>query len=412
MVETNFKQTEIGLIPEDWDVVSLGEIGYTIIGLTYKPSDVQQYGTLVLRSSNVQQNRLKYSDNVYVQMDLPQRVIVKEKDILICVRNGSKHLIGKCAIIDKNAEGMAFGAFMSIYRSQINDFIFHQFQSQIIQMQIDEIMGATINQITNKDLNSFKISIPPLNEQQSIATALSDTDAWIQSLEKLVAKKRLIKQGAMQQLLTPKKDWEVKKLIEFGKVLVGLTYSPNDVREHGTLVLRSSNIQNNKLAFENNVFVDMELPARVIVEENDLLICVRNGSRDLIGKCTLIDKKTAGQAFGAFMSVFRSEYNRFVFYLFQSQEIKRQIDENLGATINQITNKMINNFEVTIPKPEEQLNIANILSDMDSEIDILENKLQKAQQIKQGMMQQLLTGKIRLVAANKAVSNKEEVTAS
>ncbi len=198
-----YKQSELGEIPEDWEVARLGEIGQCVIGLTYSPNDVADFGTLVLRSSNVQGNRLAYEDNVYVQMDLPERVIVKRGDILVCVRNGSRHLIGKCALIDASAEGSAFGAFMSVFRTQSYGFVFYQFQSDIIQNQINEIMGATINQITNKDMDGFKIPLPKLEEEQTaIATLLSDMDAEIQTLQQRLSKTRQIKQGMMQELLT------------------------------------------------------------------------------------------------------------------------------------------------------------------------------------------------------------------
>jgi type I restriction enzyme S subunit len=169
------------------------------------------------------------------------------------------------------------------------------------------------------------------------------------------------------------------------------------VKKFGKLVLRSSNIQNGQLCYENNVFVDIEIPEKLVLKENDILICVRNGSRDLIGKSSLIKGKAIGETFGAFMSVYRSDYNTFISLVFQSDIIKKQIDEHLGATINQITNKSLNSFIVPFPPLNEQTKIATILSDMDAEITALEAKLEKYRQLKQGMMQNLLTGKIRLV---------------
>jgi len=202
-----YQQTEVGVIPEDWEIVPLGEIGQTLIGLTYKPENIRDFGTLVLRSSNVQSDRLAYEDNVYVdsELPLPSRVIVEEGDILVCVRNGSRQLIGKCALIDAEAAGSAFGAFMSVFRTKLSEFVFYQFQSDIIQTQINEIMGATINQITSKDLVAFQIPLPPSEEEQrAIATVLSDMDAAISALETRRAKTQAIKQGMMQELLTGK----------------------------------------------------------------------------------------------------------------------------------------------------------------------------------------------------------------
>ena len=127
-LKVGYKKSEIGQIPHDWDAVPMGEIGQNIIGLTYSPTDVKDYGTLVLRSSNVQDGKLAFDNNVFVDMDLPSRVIVERGDILICVRNGSRQLIGKCALIDERVAGCAFGAFMSIYRSKYAKFVFFQFQ--------------------------------------------------------------------------------------------------------------------------------------------------------------------------------------------------------------------------------------------------------------------------------------------
>ena len=116
-------------------------------------------------------------------------------------------------------------------------------------------------------------------------------------------------------------DWSARSLGQIGQCLIGLTYDTRNVGDDGILVLRSSNIGNDTLQFDDCVFVNMEVGERLIVRENDLLICVRNGSRSLIGKCALIDYRAAGMTFGAFMSIFRSSENRFVFYCFQSNII-------------------------------------------------------------------------------------------
>src|SRR5215831_3065675 len=165
-LKPGYKQTEVGVIPEDWLVKRLGDIGEALIGLTYSPANVRSDGLLVLRSSNIADGRLHFEDNVFVKMEVPDKIIVREGDILICVRNGSRELIGKCAKINKRAEGMTFGAFMAIFRTDFPDFVFHQFQSDIVERQIHAHLGATINQITNASLNSFCIPLPPTKAEQ------------------------------------------------------------------------------------------------------------------------------------------------------------------------------------------------------------------------------------------------------
>ena len=116
-----YKKTAIGVIPMDWNTKKIGDLGEIINGLTYSPNDIHNDGILVLRSSNIKERQLVYTDNVFVKADKFNPV--KKGDILICVRNGSKSLIGKNALITEEAEGYAFGAFMAVFRSDYNNYL-------------------------------------------------------------------------------------------------------------------------------------------------------------------------------------------------------------------------------------------------------------------------------------------------
>lgn len=172
----------LGEVPTHWIVKKLGFIGEAIIGLTYSPDDVVDKGLLVLRSSNVQNGRISFHDNVFVNAVVPQKLIVRERDILICSRNGSRDLIGKNALIDKDSEGMTFGAFMTVYRSQINQFLFWVFNSHIFSAQAGSFMTSTVNQLTTGTLNSFLVPVPSLREQTDIAHFLEHETARIDTL--------------------------------------------------------------------------------------------------------------------------------------------------------------------------------------------------------------------------------------
>lgn len=397
-----YKQTEVGVIPEDWEVKELAEIGGTIIGLTYSPSNVKPYGTLVLRSSNVQNGKLSFEDNVYVDIELPKRVIVKENDILICVRNGSWRLIGKCALIDKKTSGSAFGAFMSIYRSQFSKFVFHQFQSHTIQRQINETLGATINQITNKDLASFQIPLPSITEQTAIATALSDADALISSLEKLIAKKRNIKQGSMQKLLQPKEGWEVKKL---GDCLLknpdyGINAAAVEFDDTLPTYLRITDIsEDGRYLTQNKVSVNNILSSSYYLENGDIVFA-RTGAS--VGKTYLYNQNDGALVFAGFL--IRLKVNpeilnsKYLFFVTQTKSYWTWVMTNsMRSGQPGLNSNEYQSFQITLPPLATQTRIATILSDMDAEITALENKLEKYRNIKLGMMQNLLTGKIRLV---------------
>ena len=232
--------TDLGPLPSDWGVRRLGELGESLIGLTYDPADIDPAGTLVLRSSNIGDNTLQFGDDVYVKADIPDRIITRQDDLLICVRNGSRSLIGKCALIDESTVGKTFGAFMSVFRSPDARFVFHCFQSDIIHRQIQRHLGATINQITNRSLNSFIIPYPGAKERSLISEALSDVDGLLRSLDALIAKKRAIKQAVMHELLTGKRrlpgfndPWQAKRIGDTWTFLKTANNPRSDTGRHG-----------------------------------------------------------------------------------------------------------------------------------------------------------------------------------
>ncbi|NLC25676.1 MAG: restriction endonuclease subunit S [Fastidiosipila sp.] len=180
------KQDEIPFdIPENWKWVRLGEIGFTNIGLTYKPSDISSNGTIVLRSSNIQNGKLDYNDLVKVSKDIPMTKMCQIGDILICARNGSKRLVGKSALIDK--DGMSFGAFMAIYRSVCNEYILNIINSAYFRnTMLPETGTTTINQITQETLRYCMIPLPPLEEQKRILGKIELLLPYTKQLEKKV----------------------------------------------------------------------------------------------------------------------------------------------------------------------------------------------------------------------------------
>lgn len=393
LTSVKYKQSEFGLIPEDWNVVSFSEIGESIIGLTYSPKDISDSGKLVHRSSNIQNNSLSYKDNVFVNCSIPEKLILRKGDILICVRNGSRDLIGKSAIIDGVSVGETFGAFMSVFRTHSYSALIYQFViSEIVQKQINASLGATINQITNRTLNEFKIPLPPiLNEQKAIATALSDVDALISSLDKLIIKKKAIKQGAMQELLTPphkggrrlpgfSEEWEEKQL--------GLVC---EIKK-GQLITDSKRI-------------DGLIP--VIAGGKKPAYYHSNANR--FGKTITISGSGASAGYVAFHKnpIFASDcstieenvnYSLEYIYYFLSSHQNQIYKAQTGGAQPHIHPSDLNPIRIYLSNEvSEQKAIANILIDMDLEIESLENKKAKYQRIKQGMMQELLTGKTRLI---------------
>lgn len=191
--------------------------------------------------------------------------------------------------------------------------------------------------------------------------------------------------------------WHLKKLEETGEAIIGLTYSPKDVVDSGGIeVLRSSNVKNGRIVLDDLVRVNANIPEKIILQKGDILICARNGSRKLIGKNARIDELNVGKTFGAFMCVYRSTNPDFMFWLFQTQSFKKQIARDLGPTINQVTSGNLNSFKFAFPETEEQKRITSVLQLWDDYLKLLDAKIEAKQNIKIALMQQLLTGKIRL----------------
>lgn len=189
---------------DEWHKQSLGEIGETIIGLTYKPSDVvESNGTIVLRSSNIKNGVIDYSDLVRVNKPIKERIITKENDILICARNGSQRLIGKNAIIKKEDANNTFGAFMMVYRSKDNPFILPLLSTKRYFSQVGENLGARINQITTSDFNGFDFYFPNSHaERAKIAELFRLIDERIATQNKIIEKLETLIKALSHKLTT------------------------------------------------------------------------------------------------------------------------------------------------------------------------------------------------------------------
>ena len=250
-------------------------------------------------------------------------------------------------------------------------------------------------------IQGMPIFLPSLDEQTKISSFLSAVDEKISQLSQKHQLLSQYKQGMMQKILSQQirfkaddgsefEEWESRTLAEVGENIIGLTYSPTDVTNDGSgiLVLRSSNIKNGRLNKNDQVRVNKKIKDKILVQPNDILICTRNGSQRLIGKSVIINDNEV-MTFGAFMSVYRSQYNRFIAYLMQTPWFFEQVQMNLGARINQITTGTLNEFTFDFPCLEEQTKIANFLSAIDQKIEVIEQQIEQAKQWKKGLLQQM-----------------------
>ena len=184
-------------------------------------------------------------------------------------------------------------------------------------------------------------------------------------------------------------SWEQRKLTEFVESFSGLTYTPNDVQENGTLVLRSSNVSNGEVVDADNVYVNPQVVNSENVKVGDIVVVVRNGSRSLIGKHAQIKAFMPNTVIGAFMTGIRSECPEFTNALLNTSRFEEEIAMNMGATINQITGYMFSKMEFKVPCLDEQKKIGEYFEKLDNLITLHQRELEKLQNIKKSMLEKM-----------------------
>lgn len=401
------KQTEIGLIPDDWEVKEFNQVVTLINGRAYSQSELLKQGKYkVLRVGNFGTNDKWY----YSNLELPEKQYCNKGDLLYC---------WSCtygAYIWNEDDTIYHYHIWKIQTNNADKYYLKYILNNDIASQMSNSNGSTMAHITKGFLEKRRFVFPPFEEQQRIAKALSDVDALINTTEKLIQKKKNIKQGTMQNLLTGKKrlpgfaksnntkmtelgeipeDWEVKS---FGEICVINPASSNIIPDEFFYVDLES-VSSGKLGKKQKIR-RRNAPSRAQrqFEKNDILYqTVRPYQRNNL--FVNFDSKNYIASTG--YAIIRSNNNVDSHYIYQIIHLNNFVniilDNCTGTSYPAINPKFLKTIPVIIPKKEEQTAIANVLSSMDKEIETLNTKLEKYHNLKTAMMQQLLTGKIRLI---------------
>ena len=415
----------IGEIPEGWEVKRLKTFAAINPQIELGPDEFHEDAQV----SFIPMENLRAGFHAITPIDFSKvktgYVSFANGDILMakvtpCYENGT------IAVARNLANGIGFGSTeILVFRTTNIDrqYLFYYLQNPAFKGKaISEMYGvAGLKRLTPSFFENSHYPYPTRSEQERIAAYLDEKCGEIDRViaakerqnELLRDQRAAVIHEAVTKGLNPKAkfkesgyewigkipaDWTLDKIKWLGKSIIGLTYSPEEVASDGTLVLRASNIQGGQVVYDDNVYVRKEIPDEIVLRKDDILICSRNGSRALIGKCALIDEKVAGQTFGAFMTVLRSPANRYLFHVLNSQLFSFYLSAFLTSTINQLTTENLNNMVVPMPKtPAEQQQIAAHLDARCGEIDRVmaanEGMVAKLKEYRASLIWEAVTGK-------------------
>lgn len=416
----------IGDIPDDWEVRRLKGLGEQTIGLTYSPQDItDNSGTLVLRSSNIQNGKLVLDrdDNVYVSIDVENKIL-KDEDILICSRNGSRNLVGKTAFVITYGEKLSYGAFTTIFRSKYNKFLFYVFNAGVFEYHLASYNTSTINQLTTSMLNEIRVPFPPVKTQQKIADYLDEKcgeiDATIAKQKESIEKLKAYKQSLISETVTkgldksaPLKpsgidylgdipnDWEVIKTKFLFNVYGGSTpkvnvpeywgdkitwITPGELGDDIKIVLNSKRMLSEKglnscgatLVSKGSIIISNRAPiGQVCLAGSEL--CTNQGCKSLVAKIKLSCL--------------------FFYYFFKVQSEVLNMLGN-GTTFMELSTSDLLNFKIPCPTIKEQQKIADYLDSKCSQIDKYitekQNIIQKLDAYKKSLIFECITGKHKI----------------
>lgn len=424
-IPNGYKLTEVGVIPMNWKQINLGE-NTNKIGSGKTPTGgekvYKQNGRPFVRSQNVGWGKLILDDLAFIDdqthTTFPSTEI-KDEDILLNITGAS---IGRCAMADKRVVGGNVNQHVCIIRTikenLIPGFLEMFLLSKKGQSQIDSFQAGGNRQGLNfEQISSFIIPIPKdTKEQSAISVAISDIESLIDKTDKLIDKKKAIKQGAMQQLLSGKKrlpgfsgEWKEKKLGDISKIESGINKSLNFIGKGGTKYITVMELyEGSKILTEKagRIEVTNDEIRKYSLKSGDIVFGKSSVKREGIGYPNIFIEDKEPAVFSGF--TFRSRVFReladpfFIIHILRANSIRDWLINNSQASaLTNINQTIANNIPIFIPSDiKEQTAIATILSYMDKEIESLEQKRDKHITIKQGMMQQLLTGKIRIYANN------------
>jgi type I restriction enzyme S subunit len=417
VVKIGYKQTEVGVIPIDWNVFYLGKNATFRTGpfgsLLHK-SDYIEGGIPVINPMQIIDGKIVPTHNMTVPAKVARRMAsfkLSRDDVII----GRRGEMGRCAFVSEVEAGMLCGTGSMVITclEKLNGRFLQRILSspQFVKAIENASVGTTMVNLNNRTLANLAIPVPTITEQEVIAGALSDADAWIESLEQLIAKKRQIKQGAMQELLTGKRrlpgfrgEWSTMLL---GELITHCSSGATPYRGRGDYYQGSVRwITSGELNYNiitdtiehisqeavANTNLKLHPPGTFLMAITGLEAAGTRGSCGIVGAAATTNQS----CMAVYPNSRLTPKYLFHYYVYRGDELALKYCQ--GTKQQSYTAGLVRLLPIELPPTTDEQNaITEVLSSMDAEIELIECKLAKARQIKQGMMQELLTGRIRLV---------------
>ncbi len=393
-VKRGFINTDLGELPEDWKLFTLGELAQIKDG-THQTPKYYEFGIPFYSVESITLN--DFNNTKFISAEEHEFLTKSykiEKDDVLMTRIGS---IGDCKYIDWDANASFYVslALLKFKDKTVGKYFVHYSKSQAFksEVELNSLLHAIPKKINLGKINDIRITLPPTKaEQTAIATALSDMDALISSLEKLIEKKRAIKQGVMQELLRPKKGWVVRELGEICSFYNGKAHE-NYIDDNGDFI-----VVNSKFISTEGQIVKYSLINMFPLEKNDITMVmsdIPNGKA--LAKCFIIPESNKYALNQRICAIRSNEVDiDFLAMMMNRNKYYLAFDSGSGQT-NLRKNEVL---ECPIPLPptiEEQQYTSSVICEIENEIKSLEKILRKYIWLKLGMVQELLTGKTRLI---------------
>lgn len=369
----------------------LGDIATYINGYAFKPEQWSNNGKPIIRIQNLNNRDAVYN---YFDGDINEKYVIRKGDILISWSASIGVYIwdSEEALLNQHIFKVNFD------KDEINKIYFKYIVEIALNRATKYMHGSTMKHITKKYFDDILIPIPSLEIQNKIAEVLDKAQGLIDKRkEQIDALDELVKSKFIEMFgdtFLNTKGFEMKKIKDITQIVKGVTYKPEQVSDKGTIVLRSSNIQNSKFDLKDIVRINKKIDEKFLVKPNDILMCNRNGSERLVGKVAKIPMSNEEMTFGTFMTIIRSPYFNYLFSFFQTEGFRRQIKMQTSVAINQISIPLLESVNVPLPPIELQNQFTEFVKQVDKLKSQMEASLKESEDNFNSLMQKAFKGEL------------------